>query len=155
MRPYKTEIKSLLKIVYTSTQAGIFSLHYFVTTAPVPNPLSYCHRWNTTLEICQLSQTDIADETRDFPCIAVLIGNSKSAQPMFLSALVELFPPSLSVAKLNWGHVTGALGRNRFLSHPPTYLKVSSQSRKSEFRVFSIVHLNIYNFWYTQPISTK
>ena len=25
-------------------------------------------------------------------------------------------------------------------------LKVSSQSRKSEFRVFSIVHLNIYNF---------
>ena len=25
-------------------------------------------------------------------------------------------------------------------------LKLSSQSRKSEFRVFSIVHLNIYNF---------
>ena len=25
-------------------------------------------------------------------------------------------------------------------------IKVSSQSRKSEFRVFSIVHLNIYNF---------
>ena len=24
--------------------------------------------------------------------------------------------------------------------------KLSSQSRKSEFRVFSIVHLNIYNF---------
>ena len=25
-------------------------------------------------------------------------------------------------------------------------IKVSSQSRKSEFKVFSIVHLNIYNF---------
>ena len=25
-------------------------------------------------------------------------------------------------------------------------VKVSSQSRKSEFRVFSIVHFNIYNF---------
>ena len=33
--------------------------------------------------------------------------------------------------------------------------KVSSQSRKSEFKVFSIVHLNIYNFWCTEPISTK
>ena len=34
-------------------------------------------------------------------------------------------------------------------------VKVSSQSRKSEFRVFGIVHLNIYNFQYTQLISTK
>ena len=34
-------------------------------------------------------------------------------------------------------------------------LKVSSQSRKSEFRVLSIVHLNIDNFACTQPISTK
>ena len=30
-----------------------------------------------------------------------------------------------------------------------------SQSRKSEFIVVSIVHLNIYNFRCTQPISTK
>ena len=34
-------------------------------------------------------------------------------------------------------------------------IKVSSQSRKSELRVFSIGHLNIDNFWCTQPISTK
>ena len=33
--------------------------------------------------------------------------------------------------------------------------KVSSQSRKSEFRVFRIVHLNIYNFQCTQLISRK
>ena len=31
----------------------------------------------------------IADETRDFPCIAVLLGNFKSAPPVFRSALVE------------------------------------------------------------------
>ena len=31
----------------------------------------------------------------------------------------------------------------------------SSQSRKSEFRVFSIVRLNTYNFCCTQSISTK
>ena len=29
---------------------------------------------------------------------------------------------------------------------PPKIFKVSSQSRKSEFRVFSMVHLNIDNF---------
>ena len=28
----------------------------------------------------------------------------------------------------------------------PILFKVSSQSRKSEFRVFSIAHLNMYNF---------
>ena len=33
--------------------------------------------------------------------------------------------------------------------------KVSSQSRKSEIRVFNTVHLNIYNFRCTQLISTK
>ena len=42
------------------------------------------------LKFGKLSQTDIADEARDFPCIAVLIGNPKSAPPVFWSALICL-----------------------------------------------------------------
>ena len=34
--------------------------------------------------ILLFNSTDIADETRDFPCIPVLIGDSKSALPVFL-----------------------------------------------------------------------
>ena len=38
-----------------------------VTTAPTPNPLSYCHWHESSLKF--------AEQTRDFPCIAVLRGS--------------------------------------------------------------------------------
>ena len=102
IRPNETEIKIIAeKNWYISTRARTFSLHHPVTTMPTPNqptelpPLLRNQSGNFVNE-----HTDIADETRDFPCIAVLIGNSKSAPPVFWSALVfPSYVPSNPVSK--------------------------------------------------------
>ena len=75
-----------------STWARTFSLHHPIIAAPTPNPLGYRQRpetvWNFVYYGKQFNSADIADETRDFPCIAVLITDSKSAPPVFWSVLV-------------------------------------------------------------------
>ena len=70
----KTEIKVI-------AEKKIGTLHHPMITAATPTPLSYCHCWETRFEIL-LIIADIADKTRDFSCIAVLIGNSKSVPPV-------------------------------------------------------------------------
>ena len=42
-------------------------------------------------ELSNLKNSILLHETRDFPCIAVFTANSKSAPPIFLSALVTTF----------------------------------------------------------------
>ena len=73
-----------------------------------------------------------------FHMVTHVFGNSNHSQEIF--------------AIDTWGAVIYSLGHGRkhMLYDPSDYmetkLEVSSQSRKFEFRVFSIVHLNIDNF---------
>ena len=86
-------------MVNISTWTRTFSLQHPMITTPTPNLLGYRHKWENSQKFCllwptdvadnsiQFNSTDIADKKLDFMCIAVLIGDSNSAPPVFSSAL--------------------------------------------------------------------
>ena len=89
---------------------------------------------------------------------------SGSSKPLLLIALITSCLASvvekLSTMKLQMLQIsctTEWINLNVFFADVWTSaaLKVSSQSRKFEFNVFSIIHLNGHNFWFTGPTSRK